>query len=120
MTARCPCCQSSRVMTKDYARKACCTIGVIAGAAGGAAGAASGAEIGATAGLIAGPFGALFGGITGAIVGALVGGAIGGGSGAAFGEIIDVKILDNFVCQNCDYRFGATDSEGIDQPFHGL
>jgi hypothetical protein len=119
MTVRCPYCQSSRVMTKDSARKAGCTIGAIAGAAGGAAGAAGGAEIGVTAGLIVGPLGSLFGGMAGAIVGALVGGAVCGGSGAAFGEIIDAKILDNFVCLNCDYRFGTTDTEGTDQPFHG-
>lgn len=118
MTYRCPRCFSSSISTNDYARKAGCAIGAIAGAAGGVAGAVSGAEIGVAAGLTAGPLGAALGGIAGAVVGAFLGGAVGGNAGVAFGEIVDEKILNNFVCLACEFRFGGMDIEGPDQPFH--
>ena len=53
----CPRCRSSRIETRNTARKTGGAIGAVAGAAGTATAAMSGAEIGATAGMIGGPVG---------------------------------------------------------------
>jgi hypothetical protein len=59
----CPRCNSSRITTRDYARKAGGAVGTVAGAAGSAAAALGGAETGAALGMIAGPVGSIFGGL---------------------------------------------------------
>jgi hypothetical protein len=105
MPLACPRCQSERIETRSYGRKAGGAIGTVAGAASGAAGAIGGAEIGATAGLIVGPIGSLLGGFAGAIIGGLIGGAAGGATGAKMGEVVDDAVLDNYRCLACEYTF---------------
>lgn len=117
MTMACPRCYSSRVVTRNNARKAGGAIGAIAGAASsfGLAmkGAGVGSWLGGRVGLIAGPPGAAVGTITGAVLGALAGGAAGCSAGSALGEMIDAKILDNYRCLDCAHTFaqpsGKTD-----------
>ena len=105
MITKCPNCQSNRVVTKDFAKKACGIMGMIGGAASGTTGTLAGAEIGGTVGMIGGPAGITFGSIAGAILGALVGAATGGVAGARLGEVIDEKIMDNYQCLACEYMF---------------
>ncbi|WP_459624110.1 hypothetical protein [Burkholderia sp. 3C] len=62
---RCPRCLSSRIDTRNRARKAGSTIGSVAGATGGMAAALAGAETGAIVGSVAGPIGTVFGGLAG-------------------------------------------------------
>ena len=90
----CPNCQSSRIGTKDFSKKACGILGAIGGAA-------SGAELGGSIGLIAGPVGVF----TGAVLGALLGSVTVGVAGAKLGKVIDERILDNYQCLNCHYVF---------------
>lgn len=104
----CPRCNSTRIATRDYARKAGSAVGAAAGAAGSAAAALGGAEAGATIGMIAGPVGSIFGGLAGALMGALVGGAAGCAAGSAVGEHIDTHVLDNYACQACGHTFGKS------------
>lgn len=101
----CPRCNSTRITTRDYARKACGAVGAAAGAAGSAAAAMGGAEAGAVLGMVAGPVGSIFGGLAGALVGALFGGAAGCAAGSAVGEQIDTHVLDNYECQECGHTF---------------
>lgn len=103
--ASCPRCQSSRVETRNRARKTGGAIGTVAGATSAAAMALSGAEMGATVGLIAGPVGAVCGGIAGAIIAGLIGGAGGCVAGSIFGEVVDANVFDNYRCIACDYTF---------------
>ena len=51
----CPLCQSPRVMSRNWARKAAGAIGCAAGATGGFVGALRGAQIGIASGLMTGP-----------------------------------------------------------------
>ena len=69
---RCPRCLSSRIDTRNHARKAGSTIGSVAGATGGMAAALAGAETGAVVGSIAGPLGTVFGGLAGGCTAALL------------------------------------------------
>ncbi len=101
MILTCPNCQSSRIGTKDFSKKACGILGAIGGAASGATGTLSGAELGGSLGLSAGPVGVF----TGAVLGALVGSVTAGIAGAKLGKFIDEKILDNYHCLNCHYVF---------------
>lgn len=101
MTIKCPICESPRIITRDYGRKTCGTIGTVAGAASGAAAAATGARLGATIGAIAGPAGS----VAGAIIGGLFGGVAGGTAGAEAGKLIDQHVLDNFECIACGHCF---------------
>ncbi len=114
MTPSCPQCLSSRVVTRDYARKATGIIGAVAGAASsfGASlkGARAGGWAGGRVGSIAGPTGMTLGAITGAILGALAGGAAGCSAGSVLGELIDDKILDNYRCLDCKHTFASAGS----------
>ncbi|WP_232352719.1 hypothetical protein [Burkholderia pseudomallei] len=102
----CPRCNSPRIATRDYARKAGGAVGAAAGAAGSAAAALGGAEAGATLGMVAGPVGSIFGGLAGALMGALFGGAAGCAAGSAVGEQIDTNVLNNYECIECGHVFG--------------
>ncbi|WP_229519203.1 hypothetical protein [Massilia rhizosphaerae] len=107
MTLRisCPRCNSSRITTRDYARKAGSAVGTVAGAAGSAAAALGGAETGAALGMVAGPIGSIFGGLAGALMGALLGGAAGCAAGSTVGEQIDTHVLNNYTCHECNHTF---------------
>ena len=105
MIIRCPNCNSTRIDTKDIAKKTCGYIGMVGGAATTTTGALSGAELGGTIGMLAGPAGAAIGVVAGSILGTLCGVATGAAAGAKLGEIIDEKVLDNYHCLACDYEF---------------
>ncbi|MCF1444890.1 hypothetical protein ACI2VK_25190 [Ralstonia nicotianae] len=102
----CPRCDSARIATRNYARKAGGAVGAAAGAAGTAAAALGGAEAGAAIGMVAGPVGSIFGGLAGGLMGALFGGAAGCAAGSAVGEQIDTHVLDNYECIECGQVFG--------------
>lgn len=104
---RCPRCLSSRVDTRNLARKAGSTIGSVAGATGGMAAALAGAETGAVVGSIAGPLGTVFGGLAGAVIAGLVGSAAGCAAGSAVGGAIDDNVLDNHICLACGHAFSV-------------
>lgn len=106
MTPICPRCRSSQVATRNHARKAGGAIGAIAGAASSFSAAMKGAQVGNRLGMIAGPAGMVTGTIAGAILGGLIGGAAGCSAGIALGELIDLKVLDNYRCLDCRYTFG--------------
>ncbi|WP_235212718.1 hypothetical protein [Burkholderia paludis] len=109
-TIRCPRCLSSRIGTRNRARKAGSTIGSVAGATGGMAAALAGAETGAVVGSIAGPVGTLFGGLAGAVIAGLLGSAAGCAAGSAVGGAIDDNVLDNHHCLACGHAFSAIQS----------
>lgn len=109
-TIRCPRCLSSRIDTRNRARKAGSTIGSVAGATGGMAAALAGAETGAVVGSVAGPVGTLFGGLAGAVIAGLVGSAAGCAAGSAVGGAIDDNVLDNHHCLACGHAFSTKQS----------
>ncbi len=104
---RCPRCLSSRIDTRNLARKAGSTIGSVAGATGGMAAALAGAETGAVVGSFAGPAGTVFGGLAGAVIAGLVGSAAGCAAGSAVGAAIDDNVLDNHLCLACGHAFSV-------------
>ncbi|WP_239511260.1 hypothetical protein [Burkholderia sp. JP2-270] len=104
---RCPRCLSSRIDTRNRARKAGSTIGSVAGATGGMATALAGAETGAVVGSVVGPIGTLFGGLAGAVIAGLVGSAAGCAAGSAVGGAIDDNVLDNLQCLACGHAFST-------------
>lgn len=106
----CPNCNSTRVTTRNRARKTVGLIGTVGGTLGGASGGLSGFEIGTVVGIVAGPPGMVVGGVLGALFGALVAGTAGGLSGAQLGELIDRRILDNYRCLACGHTFSFTSS----------
>ncbi|KGS05927.1 hypothetical protein [Burkholderia pseudomallei] len=109
-TIRCPRCLSSRIDTRNRARKAGSTIGSVAGATGGMAAALAGAETGALVGSVAGPVGTVFGGLAGAVIAGLVGSAAGCAAGSAVGGAIDDNVLDNHCCLACGHAFSTKQS----------
>lgn len=104
---RCPRCRSSRIDTRNRARKAGSTIGSVAGATGAMTAALAGAETGAVVGSIAGPIGTVFGGLAGAVIAGLVGSAAGCAAGSAVGAAIDENVLDNHQCLACGHTFSV-------------
>ena len=70
---QCPKCRSSRLITRNTAKKAGGVIGTTGGAVSGAAGAFSGAELGAAVGVVGGPVGIALGTLAGALLGGLLG-----------------------------------------------
>jgi phage tail tape-measure protein len=101
----CPMCDSARIETLNYAKKAGGTIGTVTGGAAGYVGAMSGAEVGTTVGLVAGPVGAVVGCLLGALFGAVVGASAGCAAGAKLGEVVDTNIMNNYHCLECDHTF---------------
>ncbi|WCM18709.1 hypothetical protein NDK50_14830 [Paraburkholderia bryophila] len=106
-TLRCPHCRSSRIDTRNRARKAGSTIGSVAGATGAMTAALAGAETGAVVGSIAGPIGTIFGGLAGAVIAGLLGSAAGCAAGSAVGAAIDENVLDNHQCLACGHTFSV-------------
>ena len=106
-TLRCPRCRSSRIDTRNRARKAGSAIGSVAGATGAMTAALAGAETGAAVGSIAGPIGTIFGGLAGAVIAGLVGSAAGCAAGSAVGSTIDENVLDNHQCLACGHTFSG-------------
>lgn len=104
---RCPRCLSSRIDTRNLARKAGSTIGSVAGATGGMAAALAGAETGAVVGSIGGPLGTVFGGLAGAVIAGLAGSAAGCVAGSVVGAAIDDNVLDNHLCLVCGHAFSV-------------
>lgn len=104
---RCPRCLSSRIDTRNLARKAGSTIGSVAGATGGMAAALAGAETGAVVGSFAGPLGTVFGGLAGAVIAGLAGSAAGCAAGSVVGAAIDANVLDNYRCLACQHVFSV-------------
>ena len=104
---RCPRCLSSRIDTRNRARKAGSAIGSVAGATGGMAAALAGAETGAIVGSVAGPIGTVFGGLAGAVIAGLVGSAAGCAAGSAVGSAVDDNLLDNYQCLACTHSFSV-------------
>ena len=110
MTIQCPSCKSASVTAKDFARKVGALIGTVGGAAQGVTGAMAGAEVGAVIGVVAGPPGVVVGGLAGAILGGLAGAATGCIAGAKLGEIVDDRVLDNYLCLDCGLSFNCRHS----------
>lgn len=104
---RCPHCLSSRIDTRNLARKAGSTIGSVAGATGAMTAALAGAETGAVVGSFAGPAGTIFGGLAGAVIAGLVGSAAGCAAGSVVGAAIDDNVLDNHLCLACGHAFSV-------------
>ena len=104
----CPICDSSRIETLNYAKKAGGTIGTAAGGVAGYTGAMSGAKVGASVGVVGGPVGVAVGGFIGALLGAVVGGSAGCVAGAKLGAVVDNTIMHNYHCLDCDYTFGKS------------
>jgi DNA-directed RNA polymerase subunit RPC12/RpoP len=105
MSIQCPQCQSLRISSKDVGKRAGAVIGTVGGGVSGAAGALSGAEFGGMVGAVGGPVGIALGALSGAILGGLVGAATGGITGSKLGEVIDQRVLDNYVCRDCGHTF---------------
>ncbi|MES2027423.1 MAG: hypothetical protein V4448_17895 [Pseudomonadota bacterium] len=103
----CPQCQSHHIESRNYATKAGCAIGALAGIGVSIAGCVRGARIGASIGLIGGPIGATIGGIAGAVLDALASGAAGCATGITLGQIIDRTILLNHKCHHCGHTFNT-------------
>ena len=107
MNHHCPRCHSSRIDTKNLAKRAVGTLGTLAGAASGVAGFLKGAKTGWKTSLIIGPIGQPYSSIAGAIIGGIIGGTSGCALGVSFGEIVDDTVLNNCVCLACGHTFGA-------------
>ena len=96
----CPKCQSTRVETRNHARKAGGAIGTVAGTTSGVVFALSGTEVGVPIG----PVPPAYGVWAGAVIAGLIGGAAGCATGAVWGEILDEKCLRNYFCHACGYK----------------
>lgn len=104
----CPKCHSAHVETRNRARKLGGAIGAVAGATSAMLAAAAKARTAAV--LVSGPFAITFGGIATAIVPALISGAASGTTGVKLGEVIDEKILNNYLCHSCGHTFSLKHS----------
>ncbi|WP_420291478.1 hypothetical protein AB9075_02700 [Burkholderia thailandensis] len=104
----CPHCGSSRVDTRDRARKTGRAIGSILGATGGIAVALAGAEAGAIAGIVAGPVGPVFGSVAGAVIATLSGSVTGSTIGSAVGSVLDSKARPRYQCRACGQAFSTS------------
>lgn len=103
----CPKCHSSQIETRNRARKLGCAIGALSGAA--SAMFAASAKARAVAGLTGGP-GAAFSIITSSVLAALISGAASSATGVKLGEVIDEKILNNYLCHSCGHTFSLKHS----------
>lgn len=98
----CPKCHTSQIETRNRARKLGGAIGALSGAA--SAMFAASAKARAVAGLAGGP-GAALSIITSSVLAALISGAASSATGVKLGEIIDEKILNNYLCHGCGHTF---------------
>lgn len=104
----CPACGSCSIHTKNHAQKLGGTLGAGLGMVSSSSCAAQGASSGAA---LAFRFTAATPPLTrlsAVVLGALVGGAIGCATGAAFGQVIDDTILNNYQCLRCHHSFQTT------------
>ena len=62
-------------------------------------------------GIVAGPPGMVVGSFLGAVIGAMLGGTTGALAGAKLGEVVDGRILDNYLCLACRYTFSSLPPE---------
>lgn len=99
----CPRCHSVHVETRNRARKLGGAIGAVSGA--GSAMIAAGAKARTISGLVGGPAGFAFSGIANAVLVALVSGAASATTGVKLGEVIDEKVLNNYLCLACGHTF---------------
>ena len=104
----CPKCQSSQVETRNRARKLGGVIGTVSGAAGAMIVAASKARV--AYGLLGGPAGLTFNCMASAVAAALASAAASGTTGVKIGELIDEKILNNYLCHHCGHTFSLKHS----------
>ncbi len=104
----CPKCHSPQIETRNRARKLGGVIGSVSGAAGAMIVAASKART--AAGLVGGPAGLTFNCIASAVAAALASAAASGTTGVKLGEVIDEKILNNYLCHSCGHTFSLKHS----------
>lgn len=104
----CPKCHSPHIETRNRARKIGCAVGAIAGAI--SAVVVAGFETGANVVRIVGPTDPVYGNVASTIVAALVGATAGGTTGVRLGEVIDEKVLDNYLCHHCGHAFSLRHS----------
>jgi hypothetical protein len=104
----CPKCHSAHVETRNRARKLGGAIGAVAGATSVMLSAAAKARTAAI--LVRGPFAITFGDIATAIIPALISGAASSTTGVKLGEVIDEKILNNYLCHSCGHTFSLKHS----------
>lgn len=103
----CPKCGSHQIEIRNFATKAGCAIGALAGIGITIASSARGARVGASIGLIGGTVGSALGGIAGAVLDALANAAAGCATGITVGKIIDNTLLLNNKCHHCGHTFNA-------------
>lgn len=116
MHIQCPNCQSIRITTKDQGKKVGSVIGAVGGGIHGISGAVKGSQVGRTVGLIAGPVGGGVGSVAGAILGCFIGAVSCGVAGTKLGEIVDQRILDNYLCQSCGHTFSISCLSDYSEP----
>lgn len=104
----CPKCHSSQIETRNRARKFGGVIGTVSGAAGAMLMATSKAR--AAAGLLGGPAGLTASCMASAVAAALASAAASGTTGVKIGEVIDEKILNNYLCHQCGHTFSLKHS----------
>ncbi|WP_194714653.1 hypothetical protein [Noviherbaspirillum soli] len=104
----CPKCHSVHVETRNRARKLGGAIGAVAGATSVTLAAAAKARTAAV--LVSSPFAITFGSIAAAIIPALISGASSVTTGVKLGEVIDEKILNNYLCHSCGHTFSLKQS----------
>lgn len=130
MMAFCPQCGSQRTATRDRARKVAAALGGLAGALSRVPTSTWGdARLGprwialaAQLAVIAAPAAPLSA-IARAAMAALFGATAGCAAGAALGALIDDKVLDNYCCLACGFRFSRFTSPESEMgattaPFH--
>jgi len=103
----CPKCHSLRIETRNSARRLGGAIGALSGAASAMLAVSTKAR--AVAGVAGGP-GATFSIITSSVLAALISGAASSATGVKLGEVIDEKILNNYLCHSCGHTFSLKHS----------
>ena len=96
----CPRCGSANVRLKPIATRACSGVGAVTGGLSAMSVGTAGAALGTA--LMPGA-GTVIGGVTGFLTG-LLGGAL---SGATVGQVIDRRIIQAYICNDCGHRFAA-------------
>jgi hypothetical protein len=97
----CPHCQSHRIVTRNYARKTCSTLGTFAGAGM----AVRSVKVGTTIGRFFGPPGIVAGGMAGIVFAGLSGAILGNSTGSKLGSMLDDSVFNNYRCLSCRRTF---------------
>lgn len=103
-----PKCHSVHIETRNVRARLGGAIGAVTGTTSAMLAAAAKART--TAVLASGPFAITLGGIATAIILALISGAASGATGVKLGEVIDEKILNNYLCHSCGHNFSLKHS----------